>query len=202
VRKLLEVDGGFYEWRYVDDRSDNVSVLRPKEKKCTVLSNYATFMAGEGRFELHLNEAFNTGRRPSWVRHVEVKMSSLIGDNVGVGVFAAKPFEIDETVGIYMGTKRNEPNTLTHEENKYVLTRMGDRSTDTFGIDGKGGIGSGFPVFMAMHLMNDPHHYTIPWNRNPNRSVRYNCRFKANGSVVAIRRIEIGEELFVDYAIS
>lgn len=193
-RKQREVlDGAFTIWKVVTDA--------PKSHigGSYVLGN--TVPLGESvTYAMYINRNFrHPTRKPKMVPWLTVRPSSLEGSPgapVGFGVFADKQFEKGDTVGVYMGKRVKVTHAMDLETHPYCLSLHGKQ----YGVDAQGGVGSGFPIGMAMHIMNDPHFTMIDSETNPNKKMSANVEFQTHGRCVATRRILKGAEMLVHYS--
>ncbi len=70
------------------------------------------------------------------------------------------------------------------------------------GVDGGGGVGSPYPAYLDMNLMNHP--YMCNYFRDPPKHLcnldgaEYNVCFLSNYACVRLKDIKVGDELFVE----
>jgi hypothetical protein len=143
------------------------------------------------RYQLFLNESYATNseratdglppRTQCWVPWVFVKKSTI--PKAGFGLFASRRFARGETVGVYMGVTHSGREQASNVDNKYVLE----------GIDARGGIGSGYNYCLGAHFINDPAF------GGTGSSKKYNVVVHADGRITVTRRVNRGEEFFMNY---
>jgi hypothetical protein len=150
---------------------------------------------------MHVNKNFgHPSRKPYMVPWVSIRPSSLIsspGHAVGNGVFAERQFEKGHIVGVFVGKRVKISEDMTLETNEYCMYLHGEK----YGVDAQGGVKSGYPLGMAMHIMNDPHFILLDPATNPNKARSANVVFLTQGFCVASKKIAKGQELLVHYSI-
>lgn len=191
-RELL--DGDFTQWKVVSDAP------RSHIGGSFILGD--TVPHGENvTYVMYVNRNFrHPTRKPKMVPWLTVRPSSLKetpGAPVGFRVFAEKQFEKGDTVGVYMGRRKQVTSAMNLETHAYCLSLHGDKN----GVDAQGGVGSGYPIGMAMHIMNDPHFALVDPESNPNKKMSANVEFQTHGRCVATRRIMKGAEMLVHYSV-
>lgn len=152
------------------------------------------------KYIMYLNRNFNHPTRDSnFIPWVSIRRSSLVdseGCPVGNGLFAERVFAKGDTIGVFTGEIVQLTKETTHIQKRYCMQFHGGKS----GVDAKGGVGSGHPIGMAMHMINDPHYQLISHDSNPNRHLSANVEFQSGGLCVATRRVPSGKELLVHYS--
>jgi hypothetical protein len=125
-----------------------------------------------------------------WVPWVVVKQST-IGPDAGNGLFAARRFCTDDTIGVYMGSPPPpiDEDDDDHAKHPYVLHGVADAG---------GGVGTKYLPHLGLHFMNDPTIYLEPGVEPVHK---LNAEFLTLGRVRATRRIYPGEEIFAKYEI-
>jgi hypothetical protein len=191
-KKLREhVEGKFTQWKLICDP--------PQNSHGNVVLNGATDN-GDPVHVMYVNRHYgHPTRSPKMVPWVSIGLSSLVdsdGYPVGNGLFAERPFEKGEIVGVFSGDQVRMNETMTLTTHPYCMHLHGANS----GVDAKGGVESAHPIGMAMHLMNDPHFELIRPNSNPNKNRSANVEFQSRGVCVATRRIPKGHESLVHYS--
>lgn len=185
------VEGKFTEWTVYHDSRKN-------KNGNVVLDKHTN--GGVSKYVLSLNRNFNHPTRDAiYIPWVSIKPSNLKnskGFSVGYGLFAERPFEKGDIVGVFTGELISLDESDTHTTKPYCLGLHGGSS----GIDAKGGLGSEFPIGMGMHLINDPHFKLISPESNPNRHLSANMEFRSKGICVATRKIATGKELLIHYS--
>lgn len=138
-------------------------------------------------YYIEVNANFSMpGREEKWARKTRVGLSSIPGAEWGL--FAADRFEPGETVGVYMGGEPIPAHECDGEPfTKYPYLLRGV-------ADAEGGVGSGKDILLGMHFMNDPE-----FEGGVKTKLKANVEWYSDGRVVALRRIQIGEELLVSY---
>jgi hypothetical protein len=116
-----------------------------------------------------------------------IKQSTL--KDSGFGLFAARDFEIEDAIGVYLGAK-TKLSVKSHSAYSIVVPKTNYR------LDAKGGVSSGEPIFWGVHFVNDPG-LKIKCSK-----AKYNCVLQNDLSLVAIQKIKTGAELFVDYQLN
>lgn len=192
LRKYGElVEGNFTVW--------TMSHAPRKNKHGNVVLDGRTNGSGP-KHVMWLNRNYNHPTRdPNLIPWVSISASSLVdseGHPVGNGLFAERPFQKGDIVGVFTGELVRLTNAMTLITNPYCMQLHGGKS----GVDAKGGVGSAHPIGMAMHLMNDPHFQLISPDSNPNRHLSANVEFQSKGLCVATRRILRDKELLVHYS--
>jgi len=123
----------------------------------------------------------------AWLR---VKKSTI--EAAGLGLFADRDFQEGQIVGMYLGGKEGMENysiapgwpggEIVHCFPLSHYKAMRDRSTRTMGIQ----------------MINDPNH-GLELNAQP--SEMWNVEFRSDLFVVALKKINKGDEIFADYRI-
>ena len=122
---------------------------------------------------------------------ITVKKSKLkphrLDSTAGYGVFADRRFKENDYVGAYLGEYAKEG-----EENDYSLLQ---RKTNKRIL-----VQAGFPkykkMYLGAHMVND-HNWGKDVLQHDNKA--YNVVFHPNLAMVALKDIEVGEELYVNY---
>ena len=122
---------------------------------------------------------------------VSVKKSNIVDG--GYGLFAERDFEPGDLLTIYLGeyidpNKKSDYYSIDYEVSPKKIVRLSSL----------GGYPKQDKLYLGVHMMND-----VNWGKKyedvDRNSGDYNVRFNHDLSVEAIRVIEAGEELMVDY---
>jgi hypothetical protein len=113
-----------------------------------------------------------------------IKKSTL--EEAGFGLFTARDFEKEDMIGVYLGVKAKL--SMKSDSNYSVVV-----PNTNFRVDAIGGVSSGEPIYWGVHLANDP------GLKTKCSQAKYNCQVQNDLSLVTIRKVKKGEELFQDY---
>ena len=185
-----EVSGKFVRW--------SIEIPVHESLPCSLEGNV---LAMGGRYVMRVDKNYGDKNAPNKFENwVYIKKSNLKGDGTGAGLFADRGFVKNQVVGIYTGCgfEACDKDDVKHSLHPY---RLLNSNSNNAGIDALGGIGSGNPVGMGMHFMNDPNFYGMMESSNPNADRKTNCAFVSGGKVIAMRRIYRDDELLVSYNI-
>lgn len=145
-----------------------------------------------------------------WCDLFEIKESTL--PNAGLGLFALRPIKAEEIIGFYMG--KSEPSPPKKEPTEYAMEYVNKSNGLPMTIDPGKSIRTNTdnfkPAFFGLHFANDPNFKQATSTAVGRRSTRSagnllpQVNFQVHNDMVAtaIRDIQIGEELFLDYQIS
>jgi hypothetical protein len=120
-----------------------------------------------------------------------VKKSTIEGD-AGNGLFAARDFAENETVGIYLGQQLPQPRenaTYTIESNNFGFV---DAVSTVMNHDN-------FPKYMGLHMCNDPTLNLTNREELKKQGEKINLVVYHDLLVVAKKEIRKGDELFLHY---
>lgn len=179
-QKELEEDGQFFRWLELvsPDKPSGLTVLGVESNKS---GNKSKKMR---KYMLELNRKYGSGEDPDYQPWALVKESDL--PDAGYGMFSLKRLEPGDAFGVYMGRKTTpEEEALTHAERPYLMKGV---------ANAEGGIGSGKPILLGMHLINDPQ-----MKGKPKSGKKVNLRVHTDGLLVACRRINVGDEVYFSY---
>lgn len=201
--KQKELENEFYRWKLelpaaTDDRNGRVMLTQ---------AGTSITLSG-GKYVMYLNRNYGTEKPASLVRWISVDLSELSAPKSGSpipghGAFAERQFVRGDIVGVYVGIEVQlmyEDYSTMHSSRPYCMAPHGlIPGVNGTGVDAQGGVGSRYPIGMGMHIMNDPHFYSVPRESNPNKKCSANVEFTTDGVCVATRKIEKGAELLVHY---
>ena len=177
-RKQGELTNSFIRW------TEKVTSV---DKNGCVITGAGGIGESNREYDLYLNKNYGSDLPPAYVLRATVKKSQL--KDAGYGMFSNVRLERNDIVGVYMGT--SPPGTsvatgTTHRERPYLLQGV---------ADGNGGIGSGYPLHLGMHLVNDPNLL----KSSDEKLSPVNVETFTDGLMVARRRIDVGDEIFFSY---
>jgi len=136
----------------------------------------------------------------TWHELYEVKTSTIEG--AGNGLFALRPFKRGEWMGIYIGEVRpflQVKKTKTIYAMRFRDKDKRDKIMDP-GIPGPGRSTQRLPVYFGIQFCNDP-----DWKeegettKKKTKTKNTNVSVYSDLGVLATRRIDVGDEIFLDY---
>jgi len=181
----LKLDGSFFTW------TQTLNPSRNRQGATTLSTERPKKVLKSSSFHLLLNSRY-CGRttnakdhRDNFIKWATAAQSSIPG--AGWGLKADRRFEVGQIIGVYMGERSPTVASckkIEHSERPHLMAAV---------ADGRGGIDSDHPILLGMHLINDP------FFDNDCPPQKVNVQVHTDGTVVAIHRIQPGEEFFMSY---
>ena len=119
---------------------------------------------------------------------VHIKESQIEG--AGYGCYAERKFREGAFVGMYMGSLKGKG------QQGYTMAAQNGKTVSCFSIAHSKSVGAKSCMTMGMQMINDP---TLYLDEDEEPPFAVNAKVMADMFVVAIKTIEIGEEIFIKY---
>ena len=114
----------------------------------------------------------------------------------GYGVFAERHFSIGDSVSIYLGDYVES----TTDSNLYSLQQTSPETKEKKIITTSGGFPRVRKMYLGAHMVND-FYWPVNMPADEDKDHNKNVQFSSDLLVITLRKISVGEELFVNYNI-